>query len=175
MGEMGVVNIEREAKLSGRIHDKGVLIIEGYLRHLYGMDGPITLSASICFEQSYGMIDGDSASLAEILVLSSELADLPIRQDFAVTGSVNQKGMVQPIGGVNEKVEGFYRICKNNGLTGTNGVVIPASNAPELMLSDEILGSISKGEFSVHAVSTVDEALEIMTGVAAGKRLKKGG
>ena len=175
MGELGVVNIEREAKLSGRIHDKGMLILEGYLRHAYGMDGPITLSASLCFEQSYGMVDGDSATLAEALVLTSELANVPLRQDLAVTGSVNQKGQVQPIGGINEKVEGFYRVCKQAGLTGAQGVVMPKSNVPELMLRAEVVKAVEDGRFSIYAVETVDEAVEIFTGVAAGKRLKKGG
>jgi len=175
MGDAGVVNIEREAKLSGSFHDKGILILEGYLRHVYGMDGPISLSASICFEQSYSQIDGDSASLAEILVLLSELSDIPLRQDLAITGSVNQKGMVQPIGGINEKVEGFFRVCKQSGLTGTQGVVMPRSNVSELMLNDEVLAAIALGKFHIHPVSTVNQAIEIFTGVAAGRRLKKGG
>jgi ATP-dependent Lon protease len=175
MGEAGVVNIEREAKLSGRIHDKAVLIMEGFFRHMYGMDGPITLSASLCFEQSYGMIEGDSATLAEVLVLLSELGNLPLRQDLAVTGSVNQKGQVQPIGGVNEKIEGFFRVCRQAGLTGTHGVVIPKSNVTELMLNHDVLAAIAAGTFNIYPVATVDEAIEIFTGVVAGKRLKKGG
>jgi lon-related putative ATP-dependent protease len=175
MGDAGVVNIEREAKLSGSIHDKGVLILDGYLRHMYGMDGPISLSASLCFEQSYSQVDGDSASLAEALVLVSELSGIPLRQDLAVTGSVNQKGKVQAIGGVNEKIEGFYRICRMNGFTGTNGVVLPKSNVPELMLSDEVLGAIAAGNFSIIPVDNVDQAIEVFTEVAAGRKLKKGG
>ncbi len=175
MGDAGVVNIEREAKLSGRIHDKGVLILEGFLRHMYGMDGPISLSASLCFEQSYSQVDGDSASLAEILVLLSELSGVPLRQDLALTGSVNQKGQVQAIGGINEKIEGFYRICKLQGLTGTQGVVIPRANVGELMLNNEVLGAIAAGTFSVTPVSSVDQAVEVFTGVAAGRKLKKGG
>jgi ATP-dependent Lon protease len=175
MGEAGVVNIEREAKLSGRVHDKAVLIMEGFFRHMYGMDGPITLSASLCFEQSYGMIEGDSATLAEILVLLSELGNCPLRQDLAVTGSVNQKGQVQPIGGVNEKIEGFYRVCRQAEFTGTQGVVIPKSNVSDLMLNDDVLAAIAAGTFHIYPVATVDEAVEIFTGVVAGKRLKKGG
>ncbi|MFH1676885.1 MAG: AAA family ATPase, partial [bacterium] len=175
MGESGVVNIEREAKLSGSIHDKGVLILEGYFRHMYGLDGPITFSASLCFEQSYSQIDGDSATLAEVLALTSELANLPLRQDLAVTGSVNQKGQVQPIGGINEKIEGFFRICKHSGFTGTQGVVFPATNTSELMLNEEVLAAIAAGNFSLYPVSEVDEAAEIFTGITAGKRLKKGG
>jgi len=175
MGDAGVVNIEREAKLSGSIHDKGVLILEGFLRHMYGMDGPIGLSASLCFEQSYSQIDGDSASMAESLVLLSELSGIPLRQDLAVTGSMNQKGQVQAIGGINEKIEGFYRICKARGFTGTNGVVMPKANVSELMLSDEILAAMAAGNFSVIPVSTVNQAIEVFTGVKAGNKLKKGG
>ncbi|MCX6646357.1 MAG: ATP-binding protein [bacterium] len=175
MGDAGVVNIEREAKLSGSIHNKGTMILEGYLRHQYGMDGPISLSASIAFEQSYSKIDGDSASIAEIAVLLSALSDLPLRQDLAVTGSMNQKGEVQPIGGINEKVEGFFRICKIKGLTGTQGVVMPKSNVKELMLSDEVLAAIAAGTFSIYPVTTADQAIEIFTGVKAGRKLKSGG
>jgi ATP-dependent Lon protease len=175
MGDGGVINIEREAKLSGRIHDKGVLILEGYLRHTYGQDGPITLSASIAFEQSYAQVDGDSATLAEVLALTSVLSGLPLRQDLAVTGSVNQKGEVQAIGGINEKIEGFFRACKSMGLTGTQGVIIPKSNIGELMLSDEVLDAVGEGMFSVVPVSTVNQALEAFTGVKAGGRLAKGG
>lgn len=174
MGELGVVNIEREAKLSGKIHDKGMLILEGYLRHVYGMDGPITVSASLSFEQSYAMIDGDSASLAETIALISELSGLPVRQDIAVTGSINQKGIVQPIGGINEKIEGFYRACLNKGLSGTQGVVIPESNVQELMLKEEVVKAVRDKKFTIYTVKTVDEALEIFTGVAAGKRGKNG-
>ena len=175
MGDAGVVNIEREAKLSGSIHDKGVLILEGYLRHMYGMDGPINLSASITFEQSYSHIDGDSASLAEALLLLSELSGMPLRQDLAVTGSINQKGEVQPIGGVNYKIEGFFRVCKMLGLTGTQGVVIPKSNAAELMLSDDVLAAMALGKFHIYPVSKVDQAIEIFTGVTAGRKLKRTG
>jgi predicted ATP-dependent protease len=151
------------------------MILEGYLRHQYGMDGPISLSASIAFEQSYSKIDGDSASIAEVAVLLSALSDLPLRQDLAVTGSMNQKGEVQPIGGINEKVEGFFRTCKIKGLTGTQGVVMPKSNVKELMLSDEVLAAIAAGTFSIYPVTTADQAIEIFTGVKAGQKLKYGG
>jgi ATP-dependent Lon protease len=154
MGDAGVVNIEREAKLSGSIHDKGILIMEGYLRHQYGMDGPISLSASLAFEQSYSRIDGDSASVAEIIVLLSELSGLPLRQDLAVTGSMNQKGEVQAIGGINEKIEGFFRVCRMKGLTGTQGIVMPKANIAELMLADDVTAAIAAGTFSVFPMST---------------------
>lgn len=174
MGDAGVVNIEREAKLSGSIHDKGILILEGFLRHQYGMDGPISLSASIAFEQSYSQIDGDSASVAEIIALVSEVSDIPLRQDLAITGSMNQKGEVQAIGGINDKVEGFFRVCKMDGFTGTHGVVMPKANVKELMLSSEVLAAIAAGNFSIYPVSTVDQAIEIFTGVKAGRKLKSG-
>jgi ATP-dependent Lon protease len=174
IGERGIVNIEREAKLSGKIHDKGVLILEGYLRNRYGTHGTISLSASIAFEQSYGMIDGDSASMAEVIVLTSEVTGLPLRQDLAVTGSINQKGDVQAIGGVNEKVEGFFRVCQLRKLTGTQGVVIPESNVGELMLSEKVLAAIASGRFHVYPVKRVEDALEIFMGVKAGKTLKSG-
>ena len=174
MGDAGVINIDREAKLSGSIHNKGTLILEGYLRHQYGMDGPISLSASIAFEQSYSRIDGDSASIAEIIVLLSALTDLPLRQDLAVTGSMNQKGEVQPIGGINEKIEGYFRTCQIKGFTGTQGVVMPKSNVKELMLSDEVLATIAAGTFTLYPISDVDQAIEIFTGVKAGRKLKSG-
>ncbi len=175
MGDAGVVNVEREAKLSGSIHDKGMLILEGFLRHQYGMDGPISLSASLVFEQSYSQVEGDSASLAEALALVSELSGIPLRQDLAVTGSINQKGEVQAIGGINEKIEGFFRVCKLKGLTGKQGVVIPRANTPELMLSDEVIEAIAAGNFTIIPVSTVNQAIEAFTGVKAGRKLKKGG
>jgi ATP-dependent Lon protease len=174
MGRAGIISIERESKLSGSTHDKGVLILGGYLRAKYAQDKPLTLSASICFEQSYGPIDGDSASSTELYALISSLAEVPIRQDIAVTGSVDQKGNVQTIGGVNEKIEGFFRICKTRGLKGTEGVMIPERNTGDLMLDEEVVEAVRKGKFRIYAIKTVEEGLEILTGMTCGKRLKSG-
>ncbi len=170
IGKGGMVNIEREAKLSGPIHDKGVLILSGFFGDRYAQDKPLALAASICFEQSYGGIDGDSASSTELYALLSSLSGAPIRQDIAVTGSVNQRGEVQAIGGVNEKIEGFFTLCKANGLTGSQGVIIPKSNVQNLMLKDEVIEAVRNGQFSVWAVATIDEGIEILTGVPAGER-----
>ena len=174
IGKGGMVNIEREAKLSGPIHDKGVLILSGFFGDRYAQDKPLALAASICFEQSYGGIDGDSASSTELYALLSSLSGAPIRQDIAVTGSVNQRGDVQAIGGVNEKIEGFFALCKAKGLTGTQGVIIPQSNVQNLMLKDEVINAVRDGRFSVWAVSTIDEGIEILTGVPAGVRTVDG-
>jgi lon-related putative ATP-dependent protease len=174
LGRAGVINIEREADMSGKTHNKGVLILEGYLRRQYAQDKPLTMSASLCFEQSYSGIDGDSASSTEIYVLLSSLAGVPLRQDLAVTGSVNQKGEIQPIGGVNEKIEGFYDVCKVSGLTGTQGVLIPSLNKRDLMLRKNVVEAIRNGTFHVYAIRTIDEGIELLTGVKAGKRLKNG-
>jgi ATP-dependent Lon protease len=174
MGRAGIINIERESNLSGRIHDKGVLILAGYLREKYAQDKPLTLSASICFEQSYSGIDGDSASSTELYALISALSGLPIKQGIAVTGSVNQKGDIQPIGGVNEKIEGFFDVCKAKGLTGEQGVIIPKKNVDDLMLRDDVVEAVKKGLFHIYPVETIDEGIEILTGVKAGKRLKDG-
>ncbi len=174
MGRAGIINIERESNLSGRIHDKGVLILAGYLRGKYAQDKPLTLSASICFEQSYSGIDGDSASSTELYALLSALSGLPIKQGIAVTGSVNQKGDIQPIGGVNEKIEGFFDVCKAKGLTGEQGVIIPKKNVDDLMLRDDVIEAVRKGIFHIYPVETIDEGIEILTGVKAGKRLKNG-
>jgi ATP-dependent Lon protease len=174
MGRAGIINIEREADLSGKTHNKGVLILEGYMRRQYAQDKPLTMSASICFEQSYSGVDGDSASSTEIYALLSSLSEVPLRQDLAVTGSVNQKGEVQPIGGVNEKIEGFYDVCKVMGLSGTQGVIIPALNVKDLMLRKDVVEAIEKGVFHVYAVKTIDEGIEILTGKKAGKRLANG-
>lgn len=175
LGRAGVINIEREAELSGKTHNKGVLILEGYLRKLYAQDKPLTMSASICFEQSYGGIDGDSASSTEVYALLSSLSGVPLRQDIAVTGSVNQKGEIQPIGGVNEKIEGFFDVCKAAGLTGTQGVMIPALNRTDMMLRRDIVDAIEKGEFHVYAIDTIDEGIELLSGKKAGQRLPDGG
>ena len=169
MGSAGVIAVDREAKLSGRSYDKAVMIISAYLRQMYAQDFPLGLAASLCFEQSYGGIDGDSASVAELAALISALAAAPLRQDLAVTGSVDQFGTVQPIGGVNEKVEGFFRVCRAIGLSGRQGVVIPARNVDNLVLDHEVLEAVQDGTFHIHAVRTLDEALEVLTGAAAGR------
>ncbi len=174
LGRAGVINIEREADLSGKTHNKGVLILEGFLRRQYAQDKPLTMSASICFEQSYSGIDGDSASSTEIYALLSSLAEIPLRQDLAVTGSVNQKGEIQPIGGVNEKIEGFFDVCNASGLTGSQGVMIPSRNIKDLMLRKDVIEFIEKGKFHVFAVNTIDEGIELLTGRPAGMRLPDG-
>ena len=170
MGKAGIINIEREADLSGRTHNKGVLILAGYLRGKYAQDKPLTLTSSICFEQSYGGIDGDSASSTEVYAILSSLADLPIRQEMAVTGSVNQNGEIQPIGGVNQKIEGFFDVCQVRGLTGTQGVMIPHQNVGDLMLRKDIVEAVSQGKFHIHPIETVDQGIEILTGVPAGEK-----
>lgn len=168
-GKEGVVNIERESRLSGSIHDKGVMIITGYLGSKFAQNKPLTLSARICFEQSYGGIEGDSASSTELYAILSSLSGLPVRQDIAVTGSVNQKGEIQPIGGATYKIEGFYKLCKARGFTGSQGVIIPYQNIANLCLNDDVIESVKKGEFHIYAVHTIDEGIEILTGVPAGE------
>ncbi len=174
VGAAGIISVEREAELSGPIHDKGLYIITGYLRNNYASDQPLILSASITFEQSYGGIDGDSASSTELYALLSELARLPLRQDLAVTGSVNQKGEVQPIGGVNEKIEGFFDVCCRQGLTGTQGVLIPKANMGDLMLRQDVVAAVRSGRFHIYAVATIDQGIELLTGVPAGKMDRRG-
>ena len=174
LGEGEIVDIEREAALSGPIHSKGVLILSGFLQGRYAQDHPLSLSASLVFEQSYGGIDGDSASSAELYALLSALADVPLRQDLAVTGSVNQHGVVQPIGGVNEKIEGFFDVCQNRGLTGDQGVLIPTANTDHLMLRPDVVEAAEAGTFHVYPVETIDDGIELMTGVEAGKRDEQG-
>ena len=174
MGKAGIINIEREAEMSGPTHNKGVYILAGYLRGKYAQDKPITMSASICFEQSYGGVDGDSASSTEIYALLSSLSGLPLRQDIAVTGSVNQKGEVQPIGGVNEKIEGFFDVCKTKGLTGKQGVMIPHLNVDDLMLRKDVVEAVKEGKFRIYSVKTIDQGIEILTGVEAGEKLEDG-
>ncbi|MCL1817515.1 MAG: AAA family ATPase, partial [Spirochaetaceae bacterium] len=173
-GHDGIVNIERESGLSGEIHDKGILIIEGYLRALYATDFPLSLWASICFEQSYMEVDGDSAAAAEICALLSALADAPLRQDLALTGSINQMGEVQPVGGVSEKIEGFYEVCRKTGLTGTQGVIIPRLNMDSLVLTESAQAALREGSFHLYAVSTVDQGMEILTGLPAGRKNGQG-
>lgn len=168
LGEEGVVNIERETEMSGNIHSKGVLILGGYLGGKYAQDKPLSLSARLCFEQLYEEVEGDSASSTELYALLSSLSGLPIRQDMAVTGSVNQNGELQPIGGVNEKIEGFYAVCKVKGLTGTQGVIIPQQNVDDLMLKEEVVEAVREGKFHIYPVRTVDEGIELLTGVPAG-------
>jgi predicted ATP-dependent protease len=168
LGQAGVVNIERESRLSGSTHDKGIMILGGFLRSRFGQTHPLTMTASICFEQSYSGIDGDSASSTELYALLSTLSGVPIRQDIAVTGSVDQYGNVQAIGGVNEKVEGFYRVCKAIGLTGTQGVMVPRTNVDNLMLEPETEAAIERGEFHIYPIDTIDRGIEVLTGVRAG-------
>ncbi len=174
LGRAGIINIEREANLSGRTFNKGVLIINGFLRSRYAQSQIMSVDVTLGFEQSYGEIDGDSASCAEIYVILSALSDVPLRQEIAVTGSVNQNGEVQPIGGVNEKIEGFYDVCRARGLNGRQGVIIPQANVADLMLRQEIVDKAAKGKFHVWAVRDVDEGIEILTGIKAGRRLKTG-
>ncbi|HQE63803.1 MAG TPA: ATP-binding protein [Candidatus Saccharicenans sp.] len=174
MGRAGVISIEREADLSGKTHNKGVLILAGYLRGKYAQNKPFALSASIAFEQSYSGVDGDSASSTEVYAILSSLSGLPLRQDLAVTGSLNQKGEIQPIGGVNEKIEGFFAVCRAKGLTGTQGVIIPYQNVSNLMLSEEVVQAVKNGQFHIYPVKTIDEGLEILTGVKAGERQADG-
>jgi predicted ATP-dependent protease len=174
-GRRGVVNIDREVDLSGAIHDKGAMILVGYLGGRHAQEQTLGLSASITFEQSYDEIDGDSASSAELYALLSSLSGVPIRQGVAVTGSVNQLGEVQPIGGVTEKIEGIFAVCKARGLTGDQGVMIPKTNVKNLMLNSEVCEAVKSGRFNVYAVSTIDEGIEVLTGVKAGKPLKGGG
>ena len=173
-GKRGIINIEREVEMSGSTHSKGVLILNGFLGERFAQDIPLSLTASICFEQLYNGVDGDSASSTELYGLLSSLADIPINQSIAVTGSVNQKGEIQPIGGVNEKIEGFYQICKMRGLDGTHGVIIPIQNVKNLQLSDEVIDSVKNGLFTIYAISNIDEGIEILTGVPAGKKDKYG-
>ena len=168
LGQAGVINIEREARMSGSTHDKGIMILSGFLRARFGQQHPIAMTASICFEQSYSGIDGDSASSTELYALMSALSGVPIRQDLAVTGSVDQYGTVQAIGGVNQKVEGFYRVCKAIGLTGTQGVMVPRTNVANLMLDPETTGAIERGEFHIYPIDNIDRGIETLTGVRAG-------
>lgn len=171
-GKSGLINIEREARTSGKIHDKGVMIINGFLGYKYAQEKPLALSASIVFEQLYSGVDGDSASSTELYAILSSLAEIPINQSFAVTGSVNQKGEIQPIGGVNEKIEGFYKVCKIKGLNGKQGVLIPHQNVKNLMLDDEVIEAVKEGTFSIYAIENIDQGVEILTGVPAGGKDK---
>jgi len=169
LGKTGLINIERESNLSGRFHDKGVHIIAGYLRSKFAQDKPLSLAASICFEQSYSGVDGDSASSTEIYALASALSGVPLRQDIAVTGSINQQGDIQAIGGVNEKIEGFFDVCRIKGLTGTQGVMMPESNVEDLMLREDVLEAVAAGKFHIWPVAKVEQGIEILTGTTAGR------
>jgi len=168
LGQAGLINIEREARLSGSTHDKGIMILSGFLRGRFGQHHPTAMSASICFEQSYSGIDGDSASSAESYALLSALSGVPLRQDLAVTGSVDQYGTVQAIGGANEKIEGFFRVCKAVGLTGRQGVLVPRTNLRNLMLDSETVDAVERGMFHIYPVATIDQGIELLTGVSAG-------
>ena len=170
LGSGKVVDIEREVELGGPLHSKGVLILSGFLTAMFGTDAPLSLSASLVFEQSYGGVDGDSASSTELYALLSAISDIPIKQSLAVTGSVNQYGEVQAIGGVNEKIEGFFDICKSRGLTGDQGVLIPQANTKHLVLRPDVVAAAAEGKFHVYAVERIDQGIELLTGVPAGER-----
>ncbi|SHK32117.1 lon-related putative ATP-dependent protease [Anaerobranca californiensis DSM 14826] len=173
-GKSGIINIEREVKKSGSIHDKGVLILSGFLGSRYAKEELMSLTVSISFEQNYSMIDGDSASSTELYAILSSIAEVPIKQSIAVTGSVNQMGEIQPIGGVNEKIEGFYDVCKLKGLTGEQGVIIPVQNVKNLMLKREVIDAVEKGQFHIYAISHVDQGIEILTGIPVGEKGENG-
>lgn len=174
IGKAGLINIEKEAKMSGSLYDKGVEIISGYIGHMYGKLFPLNLSCRICFEQNYSGIDGDSASSAELLAVISSLSGVPIKQNIAITGSVNQFGDIQPIGGVNEKIEGFFDICKKRELTGNQGVVIPKQNVKDLSLRKDVISAVKEGLFHIYSISSIDEAIYILLGEKAGKKIKEG-
>jgi lon-related putative ATP-dependent protease len=174
VGRSGILNIERESGLSGDIHDKGVFILAGFLRNRFGREFPLSLDASICFEQSYGEVDGDSASSTEAYAIMSCLSGLPLHQGIAVTGSVSQAGDIQPIGGINHKIEGFFDVCRVRGLDGTQGVIIPRGNCRHLMLDPEVVRAVRRRQFSIWPVSTVDQGMEILTDVQAGQPDRSG-
>jgi predicted ATP-dependent protease len=174
MGRGGIINIERESKMSGKSHDKGVLILGGYLGGKYAQRSPLSLASTVCFEQSYDGVDGDSASSTELYAILSSLSEIPIKQGIAVTGSVNQNGEVQAIGGVNQKIEGHFDICRLKGLTGEQGVMIPRANLRNLMLRLDVVEAVQEGKFHIYSVGTIDEGIEVLTGVSAGERDTKG-
>jgi len=174
MGEKGIVNIEREVQMSGKVHSKGVMILSGFLGRKYAQDMPLSLSASLCFEQLYGIIDGDSASSAELFAILSSLSDVPIKQGFAVTGSINQNGEIQPIGGASIKIEGFFELCRLRGLNGDQGVMIPYQNMRNLCLNDDVIEAVHEGKFNIYTIKTIDEGIELLTGMKAGLRKKDG-
>lgn len=173
-GDQGVINIERETKMSGSIHTKGVLTLSGFLGGVFAQKFPLGLTAQVTFEQSYGGVEGDSASSAELYAILSSLSDVPLTQAIAVTGSVDQRGEIQPIGGVTEKIEGFFDVCKAKGLTGGQGVMIPIQNIDNLMLKDEVIAAVEEGVFRIYAVRSIDEGIEVLTGMPSGRK-KEGG
>ena len=175
VGHEGIIDLEREAELGGPIHTKAMMIIKSYLTDLFARKKPLVLSGSLYFEQSYAGIEGDSASGAELVALLSALADVPVRLDLAFTGAVSHAGQIMAVGGVTRKVEGFYKVCARHGLTGTQGVIIPYDNADHLMLSPDVLRAVENKQFSIYAVRRIEEALLLLTGLAAGRRLKNGG
>jgi predicted ATP-dependent protease len=174
LGKAGMVNIEREVKLSGSIHSKGVMIVSSYLAMRYARDFPIGLSASVTFEQTYDEVEGDSATAAELVALTSAVAEAPVYQNLAITGSMDQHGRIQPVGGINEKIEGFFTSCRDHGLDGDEGIVIPHANVKNLMLPDEVVEAVEEGKFTIYAVETIDEAIELLTGIRSGERTKSG-
>jgi len=174
VGKKGIIDIEREAQMGGPTHTKGVMILSGFMNNTYAYDQPLSLTARLVFEQSYSGVDGDSASSTELYTMLSALSGKPIKQNFAVTGSVNQKGDVQAIGGVNAKIEGFFEVCKAKGLTGAQGCVIPYSNVQNLMLKEEVVEAIKEGKFHIYPVRTISEGIEVLTGVKAGERCPDG-
>jgi predicted ATP-dependent protease len=174
MGRGDVVNIEREVNMSGSLHSKGVLILASFLNARYAVDEPLALSASLVFEQSYGGVDGDSASSTELYALLSAIGRIPIKQSIAVTGSVDQFGRVQAIGGVNEKIEGFFDLCRERGLTGEQGVLIPETNVKNLMLRSDVVEAVSAGQFQIYPIAHVDEGIELLTGLPAGTPDRRG-
>jgi predicted ATP-dependent protease len=174
LGEGEVVDIEREVELGGAIHSKGVFIISAFLAARYAHNKPLSLSASLVFEQSYSAVEGDSASVGELCALLSALAQAPIRQNLAITGSVNQHGQVQPIGGVNEKIEGFFDVCREKGFSSDQGVIIPQSNVNHLMLRQDVVDAVQAGQFQIYPVTTIDQAITLLTGLEAGEADDKG-
>jgi predicted ATP-dependent protease len=174
LGKAGMVNIEREVKLSGSIHSKGVMIVSSYLAMRYARDFPLSLSTSVTFEQTYDEVEGDSATAAELIALTSAAAGVPVFQNIAITGSMDQHGGIQPVGGINEKIEGFFNSCRDHGLDGDEGIVIPRANVKNLMLPDEIVEAVAGKKFTIYAVETIDDAIETLTGLKAGERGKSG-
>jgi predicted ATP-dependent protease len=169
MGKAGIVNIEKEADMSGSVHDKGIQVLIGYLGQTYAKDFPLSLSCRICFEQNYSGIDGDSASSTELYAVLSALSEIPLRQDLAITGSINQHGEIQPIGGATYKIEGFFDLCNKRGLTGTQGVIIPTRNVRDLVLKDDVIEAVKSKKFHIYAISHIDEGFELLMELPPGE------